>query len=111
MRFTQQDKHEIIRPVEGSDLSTNRTIKELGIHKRIYYNWYGRYLREGFDGLASKAKGWQQTWNKIPPHQQNQVVEEALEYESLSTCEFAFHIIDQHHWFISESSVYRILKR
>lgn len=52
MRFTQQDKHAIIRLVERSDLSTNRTLKELGIHKRTYYNWYGQYLREGFDGLA-----------------------------------------------------------
>jgi len=34
-----------------------------------------------------------------------------LEHEELSSRELAFHIIDNHKWFISESSVYRILKR
>ena len=62
--------------VDGSDLSANRTLKELGIHKRTFYNWYKRYLDDGYDGLAPKAKGRQQTWNKIPPEQQTEVVEE-----------------------------------
>lgn len=111
MRFTQQEKHEIISLVDNSDLSANRTLKELGIHKRTFYNWYKRYLEDGIDGLAPKAKGCQQTWNKIPPEQQTEVVEEALEHEELSSRELAFHIIDNHKWYISESSVYRILKR
>jgi len=111
MRFTQQEKHEIIRLVEGSDLSVNRTLKELGIYKRTYYNWYRRYLEGGDDGLASRAIGRHQTWNKISPEQESRVVEEALEHEDFSSRELAFHIIDQHRWYISESSVYRILKR
>jgi transposase InsO family protein len=111
MRFTQEEKYEIIRLVDGSDLSANRTLKELGIHKRTFYNWYRRYLEGGFDGLAPKAKGRQQTWNKIPPRQQSEVIEEALEHENLSSRELAYHIIDNHKWYISESSVYRILKR
>ena len=81
MRFSQQEKYEIIRLVDASDLSDNRTLKELGLHKRTYYNWYKQYLQGGFDGLASKAKGRQQTWNKIPQEQQYQVIEEALEHE------------------------------
>jgi len=111
MRFSQQEKYEIIKLVDDSDLSANRTLKELGIHKRTFYNWYNRYLESGFDGLASKAKGRQQTWNKIPIEQQNQVVTEALEHEYLSSRELACHIVDQHKWYISESSVYRILKK
>ena len=111
MRFTQREKHEIILLVDGSDLSANRTLKELGIYKRTFYNWYKRYLEGGYDGLAQKAKGRNQTWNKIPVEQQTQVVEEALEHEELSSRELAFHIIDNHKWYISESSVYRILKR
>lgn len=111
MRFSQQEKYEIIRLVDGSDISANRTLKELGIHKRTYYNWYKRYLEGGYDGLASKAKGRHQVWNKIPSRQQNQVIKEALEHAELSSRELAYHIIDRHKWFISESSVYRILKR
>jgi putative transposase len=110
MRFSQQEKYDIIRLVDGSELSANRTLKELGLHKRTYYNWYARYLKEGYDGLASKAKGRRQTWNKIPAQQKNEVVEQALEHPELSSRELAVHIVDHHQWFISESSVYRILK-
>ena len=52
MRLSQDEKFEIINLVENSDLSANRTLMELGIHKRTYYNWYKRYLDEGIDGLA-----------------------------------------------------------
>lgn len=110
MRFSQQEKVEIINLIEGSDLSANRTLKELGIHKRTYYNWYHRYLEAGPDGLASKARGRKQVWNKIPPEQRNQVIDEALENELLSSRELAYHIIDKHKWYVSESSVFRILK-
>lgn len=112
MRFTQAEKFEIIRLVEGSDLSANKTLKELGIPKRTFYNWYHRYLENGWDGLAlQQAKGRIQSWNKIPPEQRQQVIEEALEHETLSSRELACHIVDEHKWFISESSVYRILKK
>jgi putative transposase len=109
MRYTQQEKMEIINLVDNSDLSANRTLKELGLHKRTYYNWYNRYLVAGYDGLAP-TKVRRQTWNKIPIKAQNQVLAEALEHEDLSSRELAAHIVDKHKWFISESSVYRILK-
>ena len=56
MRFNQQEKHEIILLVDGSDLSANRTLKELGIHKRTFYNWYKRYLDGGYDGPGTKSQ-------------------------------------------------------
>jgi transposase InsO family protein len=111
MRYTQDEKLEIIRLIDGSDLSANRTLKELGIHKRTFYNWYHRYRAEGYDGLAPRAKGRRQTWNRIPPEQQQAVVEEALEHTELSSRELACHIVDKHKWYVSESSVYRILKK
>jgi len=110
MRFSQQEKFEIIRIVEGSELSTNRTLLELRLHKRTYYNWYKRYQKEGYDGLAARTNGQRRTWNKIPQQERNRVVEEALEHPELSCRELATHIVDHHKWYISESSVYRILK-
>lgn len=38
------------------------------------------------------------------------MVEEALEHPEFSSRELAVHIVDDHKWYISESSVYRILK-
>jgi len=109
-RFTQREKYEIIRMVSRSDLSANRTLKEIGLHKRTYYNWYNRYLEDGYDGLAPRTRNPRKTWNKIPQKERNLVVKEALEHPEISSRELAVHIVDKHKWFISESSVYRILK-
>ena len=110
MRYSQEEKFEIIRLVTGSDLSVNRTLKELGLQKRTFYNWYARFTEGGYDGLASRAKGRRQSLNRIPQKERNCVIEEALDHPELSSRELAVHIVDQHNWYISESSVYRILK-
>jgi putative transposase len=52
MRYTQEEKMEIIRLVDGSDIGVNRTLKQLGIHKSTFYNWYHAYQQQGYDGLA-----------------------------------------------------------
>lgn len=46
MRFSQEEKYEIIRLVEESELGVNRTLQELGIPKRSFYNWYGKYMSQ-----------------------------------------------------------------
>ena len=38
MRFTQQEKYEIIRLVEDSEIGVSRTLLKLGIHKSTFYN-------------------------------------------------------------------------
>ena len=49
-------------------------------------------------------------WNRIPDQVRNKVVELALELPDLSPRELAHRMTDQKEYFISESSVYRILK-
>lgn len=112
MRFTQSEKYEIIQIVEGSSIGVNKTLNELGIHKRTFYNWYALYLAGGFDALApQRQKGIERRiWNKIPQEERNNVVELALEKPELSSREIACYITDNYKRFISESSVYRILK-
>ena len=56
MRFTQDEKYEIIRLVEDSELGVNRTLVELDIAKRAFYNWYGKYTKHGYDGLSPKRR-------------------------------------------------------
>ena len=50
MRYSPSEKLEIIRIVEDSDLSVRKTLKELGIHRSTFYNWYRRYLEDGVEG-------------------------------------------------------------
>jgi len=110
MRFSQEEKYEIIRLVEDSDLGVNRTLKELKIPKRTFYNWYGKYKDGGYEALAPKNRAAESQWNRIPDKIRNQVVEYALEQPELSPRELAHSITDHKDYFISESSVYRILK-
>lgn len=111
MRFSQEEKYEIIRLVEGSDLGVNRTLKELDIPKRTFYNWYDKYKKSGFDGLAPKGRSSSSQWNRIPDEIRSEVVEFALERPELSPRELAYSFTDNKQYFISESSVYRILKK
>jgi Transposase and inactivated derivatives len=109
MRLSPSEKAEIIRIVKRSDLGVNRTLKKLGIHKRTFYNWYERYSREGEEGLKPRRQSRIQ-WNSLPQELKNLVVEIALDAPELSSRELAIKITDEHQIFISESSVYRILK-
>jgi putative transposase len=109
MRLTTQEKEEIIRLVDRSELGVNKTLQELGIHKSTFYNWYRVYLAKGAEGLAAKRTTRQQ-WNTIPEQQKQAVVEVALDHPALSPRELAVKITDEQQVFISESSVYRILK-
>ena len=111
MRFTQGEKMEIIEIVKDSELGVNRTLKELGIHKSTFYHWYGKYQDEGYDGLAPRRRAINSHWNKIPDTHRQKVVEIALDIPELSPRELAYHITDNRGFFISESSVYRILKQ
>ncbi|MBN8720493.1 MAG: helix-turn-helix domain containing protein [Sediminibacterium magnilacihabitans] len=110
MRLNPSEKLEIIHLVEGSDLSVNRTLRQLGINKSTFYNWYHLYEQKGPEGLYPLPASTRQQWNSIPQQQKNLVVELALEYPELSPRELACRLCDAQQLFISESSVYRILK-
>jgi putative transposase len=110
MRRSASEKLEIIKIVEGSELGVKRTLEELGINRSTFYEWYRNYLDHGLEGLKPKVADRKTFWNKIPEKERNRVVEYALERPELSPRELACHITDNRGWFISESSVYRILK-
>lgn len=110
MRLNQSEKFEIIGLVEKSELGVNATLKEFGIHKSTFYKWYNAYLNDGYDGLANKPCVRKQYWNQIPEQEKKAIVELALEYTDRSPREVACLFTDIHKRFVSESSVYRILK-
>ena len=110
MRVSQTAKMEIIRTVEQSELSVRRTLGELSINRSTFYTWYRRYSEDGYDGLADQRPNVRRFWNKIPESVKVEVVQIALEHPALSLRELAPHIIDNWEVFISESSVYRVLK-
>lgn len=110
MRYRQSEKMEIIRIVEESPLSIKQTLLELNINRSTFYNWYRQYQEGGYDALKNRYRPPNQFWNEIPPWEKKKVVEIALEHPEMSPRELAFHITDKRKYYISESTVYRILK-
>ncbi len=104
MRLSANEKEEIIRLVDRSELGVNKTLREPGIHKSTFYQWYRAYLKKGTQGLCPVRKTRQQ-WNAIPEEQKQLVVELALDHPALSPRELAVKITDEQQVFISESSV------
>jgi len=110
MRHSQSEKMEIIRIVEDSRIGVKRTLKELDINRSTFYNWYRRYREGGYDALASRPPSRRQFWNQIPPDVKQRVVETALDHLDKSPRQLAWYLTDTQGYYISESSVYRILK-
>ena len=110
MRFTVSEKQELIHMVVQSDLGINRTLREIGLNKSTFYKYHKAYSDFGVEGLEPYSRSVRRQWNSIPQEQKNLVVELALERPELSSRELAYHLTDEQQIFISESSVYRILK-
>jgi len=110
MRYSQAEKMEVIRLVEESALPVSKTLRELGINRSTFYAWYRRYAEDGYDGLADRKPRPRKFWNRIPAPVKDQVVDIALEHPDKSPRELAWHITDSYGYYISESSVYRILR-
>ena len=101
---------EIIHLVEHSDLPVKQTLEKLQVPRSTFYNWYGRYQELGPNGLRPKASRCSQFWNRIPDPVRKQIVELALEHPEESPRQIAYRFIEEKSYFVSESSVYRILK-
>ena len=110
MRRTAAEKYEVIRLVEGSDLPVRQTLRELQVNRSTFYVWYHRYAERGRAGLQSKPSAARRDWNRIPPRVRQRVVEAALADPERSPRELAWQLTDREGHFLSESSVYRILK-
>ncbi len=110
MRYPASDKLEIIRLVEGSHLSARQTLTKLGIPRTTFYRWYDRYLQRGDAGLQDQSPKPKHVWNRIPDEVRRKVVKLALKETELSPRELAVTFTDTESYFVSEASVYRVLK-
>ena len=110
MRYPAPEKLEIIRLVEQSHLPAKRTLDKLGIPRTTFYRWYDKYLTGGVEALEDRSPKPARVWNRIPDDIREQVVEMALDHGDLSPRELAVRFTDTEQYFVSEASVYRLLK-
>jgi putative transposase len=111
MRYPASEKLEIIRIVEQSHLPVKHTLAKIGVSRPTFYRWYDLYRRFGEAGLEDKRAGPKRpSWNRIPDDVRAQIIEMALDRPELSPRELAVTFTDERTYFVSEASVYRLLK-
>ena len=92
----------ILAEVETQPRRKRQALVELGIPRSTYYRW-----RQGQPGSENKRR----PWNRITPGEESQIVAIARESPELSSRQLAAWITDSEGFAVSESTVYRILRR
>ena len=110
MRYPASEKLEIIRLVEQSHLPVRRTLEKLGIQPARFYRWYDRLETGGLEALEDKSPRSKRVWNRIPDAIRERIVQLALDEPELSPRELATRFTDTANYFVSEASVYRLLR-
>jgi hypothetical protein len=94
------EKLEIIRTVETSPLPVRRTLAQIGIPKSTFYAWLDRHVAAGFDDLEDRKPRSERVWHRIPDDVRRR----------LSPREIAVTFTDPEQSYVSEASVYRLLR-
>jgi putative transposase len=110
MRYPASEKLEIIRLVEQSHLPVKRMLEKLGIPRATFYHWYDLYQTGGPEALDDRSPRPNRVWNRIPDDIRRRIIELALDQPDLSPRELAVRFTDTQGYFVSEASVYRLLK-
>src|SRR3979411_849234 len=109
MRYPASEKLEIIR-LEQSHLPVRRVLEQIGIPRSTFYRWCDLYQTGGPEALDDCTPRPDRVWNRIPDDVRARIVTLALDDPELSPRELAVRITDAERYFVSEASVYRLLK-
>jgi putative transposase len=110
MRYPASEKTEIIKIVEQSHLPIRKTLEQIGVPRATFYRWYEQYQMGGSEALEDRPSHPSRVWNRIPDEIRTQIVNLALEQPELSPRELAVRFTDTKAYFVSEATVYRLLK-
>lgn len=95
----------ILALVSASITSKSQALVEIGIPRRTYYNW----VRQ--DKAGGKRSTRMKPWNRIRGEEEQMVKDSAQASPELSPRQLSLKLVDDYGCWISESTVYRILKR
>jgi len=102
------EKSEILSLVAGSGLPRRRALAQLRLAKSTYYRW----LKRQVGGRLQDNKGGSTLpWNKLRPEEEEMILILARAFPELSSRELALRIVDTEDWYVSESTIFRTLKR
>jgi putative transposase len=102
------DKREILALVADSGLPRRKALEQLGLPRSTYYRWL---KRQSAGRLKDNKGGSSLPWNKLKPEEEERILTRARASPELSARQLALTLVDSEGWYISESTVFRILKR
>ena len=102
---------ETLRLIESSPLSTSQALARLDLPRSTYYRWKQKFQQQGMMGLQDSKPSHRRIWNQLRPAEVDNVLEVATFVPQWSSREIGFYITDNEGFSVSESTVYRILKR
>jgi putative transposase len=98
------------RIVAQQHLPAKRRLDQLGIAGRTFYRWYDRFLEGGPEALEDRPSAPGRMCNRITKAIHDQIIDLAVEQSEPSSRELAVRFTDEKHNFVSEATVYRLLK-
>jgi len=101
-------KAEILNLVTQSGLPYSRALAQLRLPRSTYYRWLKRL---NGDQLKDEKGGSPIPWNKIRPTEVAKILAAARESPECSCRQLACFLTDTGDIYVSESTVYRVLKR
>ena len=102
------EKAEVLTKVASSGLPKGRVLRELGVPRSTYYRWLRRKEQQG---LEDDVGGGNPPWNRLTSQEADCVLSAAREMPELSPRQLAAWTTDNQGFSVSESTVYRILRR
>ncbi len=102
------EKSEILSLVTGSGLPRRKALAQLGLAKSTYYRWL---KRQAGGRLQDRKGGSPVPWNKLRPEEEEMILVLARAFPELSSRELALRIVDTEGLYVSESTIFRALKR
>ena len=109
--MSADEKVEILELVRKSPLNVVQTLRQLGVPRSTYYAWRQRQEAMGMAGLRDRKPVAQRVWNRLRDEEVRTVLHYTRKYPEFSSRELACRITDDGRFSVSESSVYRILRR
>jgi len=106
-----EKKREVIELVRRSPVAKKKTLAEIGLSSSTYYRWQRRHREQGDAGLVDRRPQPTTIWNRLRPEEEQTILGAALREPDHSPREIACWISDYGGFSVSESSVYRVLKR
>jgi len=95
------EKADILSHLESQPRCKRKLLLELGVPRSTYYRW-----RKGSETGKRRVP-----WNRITPNEERRILAVAREFPELSSRQLSAWLTDNEGFAVSESTVYRILKR